>query len=1136
VADLDGDGFPDVAVLGENESAFSATVTPFKNVFDAANPAGFVAQPIFDLGAGLSISEPGLNAFAIAAGKFRNAAHNPSGLPDLVLVMPTGIDLLDNNGGFSFSLDSKCVNTSSSGTNCYIGGDSNFPGFPFSSPPRPAVIAADVNGDGVADIVLAIPENCNASDTGGSKSRIYVLIANGDGSFQPAVSMPSPVVNPVALATGNIFGHGAQDLVVTNGGEVCTGTQAETGAITTVGTAVLPNNGAGVFGAAQTIFSQATDILLPSVSSAAVADMNGDGTPDVVISASDGIHVLLNSTTSRGTFTDQGAVPLYGAGDTIQNAAQIDIADFNGDTKLDVAAVIGGIAYIFTGNGTGVLNGPIQGFAGGPNSGQMEAIDANGDGSIDILMSNSTGFSFMPNEELAAGTPAHLVVNAELENPVNFPTVSEPVAGFTLVNGGLAVATNIKVTVTLSAGLIFVSGGLPSFPCSSTSATQVLCALSSLAVEGNSSVIPITVTAATSGTYTMAFSATSDEPEGIPPSDAQFSIMFGVTASPAHLVLGGNLENPVNFPTASQPIVGLTLANGGTDIATNVKITAALPAGVTFISGGTAQGASPAFTCTSVPAAQAVCTTADFPVEANPGVISFEVQAAPGNYTIAFGATSDEAEGTPPSDALFNISVPIAGTVTATALTCAPSPSVFGQTVNCTATVTPTGATGTVTFLDGTKTIGAVTLPNSGTGIALFSSSALTVGTHSITAMYGGNSTDGVSSSPAFTQTVAAGGTSTTVSSSANPSLVGQSVTFTATVASVAPGSGTPTGTVMFLDGANTLGTASLTTNGSVTTATFSTSSLTAASHSITANYGGDTNFATSGSPILTQVVNLKPTTTTLSSSVNPAMVGVSVMLTATVASTATGTPTGNVTFLDGTTSLGTAALSTSGGTTSAALSTSALSAGSHSITATYVGDANFAGSTTSSALTQLVGTVGFGPVAPVTVASGSSVVVNLTVIANPVPSPNFSFILSCTAGVPSNASCINFTGSVAPSVAGTATSFTFLASAPDRLVLVPPSAPSSPNPWTRWVLEFSALLAALLMLVLSSLRRFRRRRLAFCGFLIVLTTIVALTGCTVQLPPATTPGVYNITVSGVSGSTTITTTVNITVTAATGR
>lgn len=180
--------------------------------------------------------------------------------------------------------------------------------------------------------------------------------------------------------------------------------------------------------------------------------------------------------------------------------------------------------------------------------------------------------------------------------------------------------------------------------------------------------------------------------------------------------------------------------------------------------------------------------------------------------------------------------------------------------------------------------------------------------------------------------------TTTTIASSANPSTYGDLVTFTATVTSGA------TGTVTFMDGATVLGTDTL-SGGS---ASLSTSALSIGTHGITAIYSGNTNYLTSTSSVLNQVVNTNgsDTTTTLASSANPSTYGDIVVFTATVTSGATGT----VTFKDGSTVLGTGTLS--GGT--ASFSTSLLSVGNHSITAIYEGDANYATST-SSALTQVV-------------------------------------------------------------------------------------------------------------------------------------------------------------------------------------
>lgn len=171
------------------------------------------------------------------------------------------------------------------------------------------------------------------------------------------------------------------------------------------------------------------------------------------------------------------------------------------------------------------------------------------------------------------------------------------------------------------------------------------------------------------------------------------------------------------------------------------------------------------------------------------------------------------------------------------------NPSVFGQAVNFTATVSPATSspltpTGNVTFSDGGTALGTVA---SSSGTAIFSSSALAVGAHAITASYAGDNNFAASTSSGVNQVVSQAATSTALAASPNPANVGQSVTFTVTVTPFAPGAGTPTGTVNFLDGGSTLGMNAVNNAGN---ATFTTSSLGAGSHGITANYSGDANFA----------------------------------------------------------------------------------------------------------------------------------------------------------------------------------------------------------------------------------------------------------------------------------------------------
>ncbi len=269
------------------------------------------------------------------------------------------------------------------------------------------------------------------------------------------------------------------------------------------------------------------------------------------------------------------------------------------------------------------------------------------------------------------------------------------------------------------------------------------------------------------------------------------------------------------------------------------------------------------------------------------------------------------------------------------------NPSTYGSSVTFTATVTPSAATGTLTFMDGSTVLGTRNVIG---GSAPYSTSTLAAGTHSITAVYSGDANYNSSTSSTLTQTVNTANATVTVSSSSNPSTYGSVVTFTAAVTPSAA-----TGTVTFMDGSAVLGTGNISDGN----AWYSASVLPAGSHSITAVYAGDANDNGSTSSPLTQTVNPANATVVVASSANPSTHGAAVTFTATVTpSTATGT----VTFMDGSTAMGTG--SAIGGTATYSIST--LAVGTHSITAAYAGDTNDNG-TVSSILTQTVTTLPTG-------------------------------------------------------------------------------------------------------------------------------------------------------------------------------
>ena len=219
------------------------------------------------------------------------------------------------------------------------------------------------------------------------------------------------------------------------------------------------------------------------------------------------------------------------------------------------------------------------------------------------------------------------------------------------------------------------------------------------------------------------------------------------------------------------------------------------------------------------------------------------------------------------------------------------------------------------------------------------------------------------STSSTLAQVVAKASSSTLASADINPSVIGQNVTFTATVTAVAPGAGVPSGTVTFKDGTVTLGTGNLNGSG---VATFASSALVQGSHNITITYPGDGNFTGGTSNVLVQIVHNATSAVALGTSVNPSKFGQAVTFTAAVTAVnpGAGTPSGLVTFVDGSTAIGTGTMTAGVATFTAAN----LSVGAHNITAVYGGDANF----TAAVSTTTVQNVNLA-VTTVTVASATN-------------------------------------------------------------------------------------------------------------------------------------------------------------------
>ncbi len=335
------------------------------------------------------------------------------------------------------------------------------------------------------------------------------------------------------------------------------------------------------------------------------------------------------------------------------------------------------------------------------------------------------------------------------------------------------------------------------------------------------------------------------------------------------------------------------------------------------------------------------------------------------------------------------------------------------------------------------------------------------------------------------------------LTSSANPSYVGQTVTFTATLNTSAAKSPV-TGTMSFRDGAAVLGTVNVSTAG---LAALSSSSLSVGAHSIYAVYSGDTDLPPGITNAVSQVVSTYPTTTTLSVSQNSIAFGQSVTFTADVQSSASSGPvTGGVVFYDnGTNLLGAANLNND----AASLTTTSLDAGTYTITAEFVQNQTYSTSTSNAVTVTVASDFGLSATpASRSISPGGTATFMIAVASH--SGFNQPVALSCS-GLPTGASC-NFSPSTIQNGVGSSQLVIRLANA--NQAAVTGSRKSSHLLRSYGVV---APLLCVLFLIPGSLRR--KRFLAV--LLAFFCTVVA--GCNATLilsPPIET---YSIVVTGAS-------------------
>ena len=538
-------------------------------------------------------------------------------------------------------------------------------------------------------------------------------------------------------------------------------------------------------------------------------------------------------------------------------------------------------------------------------------------------------------------------------------TMTTPTSTTTTLKAGLTSAPATAITtaaygasLTLTAteapsaaGTITFQYGSTTLGCSPVmvSAGTAVCITTTLPLGANS------LTAAFSPTTPASYAASASSASTVTVSQA---------TTTAALVVG----------LTSAPTAAITTAAYGVSVTMTATISPAEAGTVNFSSGSTALGAGIAGST----AGTWTLATAALPVGSN-------------QLTAVFTPTTSADDTASTSSAkTVSITQTAATTTLAAGLTSAPATAItsaaFGASVTLTATVSPSTAPGTVTFKNGTVTVGSAVTVTSGT--ATLATTSLALGANSLTATFTPTTVADYTSTPSAAKTVTVSQATTTTALSAAltsaPNTVvttaasGSSLTLTATVSPAAAA-----GTVTFKNNGVAMGSAVTVNSGIATMVT--TSLTTPGSNPLTAVFTPTTaaDDTASSSNTVSLTVTKPATTTTLAVSAGPYYYAGSATLTANVTPTAA---TGTVTFTNGSNQVGSCTLSSG----TCHVTFSPLPLGSNSVTAAYPGNTTYAASNASSTPVSVVAT----PTAVALVASVSTTAAstpfNLTATVSP--------------------------------------------------------------------------------------------------------------------------------------------------------
>ena len=1004
-----------------------------------------------------SAGQPALGA---TLSGFRNFKNNPNGNTDVAVATgATQAQLLTGNGDGTFNTFPTPANTLTT---------------PIPTPANlwSAVLSGDFDGDGNQDLLYSLTGLPLPTPGASAGSGLYLQYGNGDGTFQPPVALSNQLLG--APPDNNFYGESAvADL---NGDGISDIVNLDQLYYDTL----LSQKSAGAFTLGLNLAEDASTndtSDLDSFSQVAVGYFaNGTGL-GLVFQDDANITPYVNN---NGVFTPKAplsntpsASQLYGG--------TILVADIDNDGNGDIIVPYHNLGsnpaspspaspnqlYIWYGYGDGTFEAPVITTLS-RNYYLAAVVDMNGDGLPDIVLSDGYLVAILYNQgNHTFGGEQHFLAGQGINSLSIADVNGDGALDLIVTNGGATISDAVVI-----GGLVPLSPGISLTPNPDVNTGGITVLLNNIKTK------PVTGSLSSSpdpseyrATFTMTASLTPTAGVAPPTGTVQFTI-DGNPAGPAVPVMAGATSSSAAYTVPA----GNTYATGVEHAITAAYSGDTLNSPVTIYGNQLIQGIP-----TTTTLDLCVGGTPGCPVNGVPTGLSY-VPA----LTMYYGQVYNGVAGASAND---------------------------GSTLDPTSSIALNDLYGGVTTLLCTLSIvpGSMCPANVGSGTQS--------GVNVFTAVYSGDATHQMSTSPPVTLTVLPDITSATLASSASPSPFGQPVTFTATLTgNYAP----PTGPVLFselvpLTGLSApLGTGTLVPGtGLSSTATFITSTLAVGTDSITASYAATLNFLASSSAIFPQVITpLFATATTLTSSQNPSGAGQSVTFTATIAATGTSAPvpTGTVSFLDGGTPIGTGTLNAGVAT----FATSSLAVGSHNITASYPG-ATTTQPSVSQALVQVVVNTSFTITVtptPVTVGVGRAATLTVTVTtANGFGQP---VNLSCS-NLPPEAACNFVNAVIAP--AGGSTTLLVTTTAPHSCGSTQPYFLGGNGPGLLpGLLPLGApLLAGLAMVFVPGRRRWLRALIA----MVAVAGAFQLAGCGNCTDLGTRPNTYTIQVSASSTGTT---------------